>query len=280
MPDEFGVENVSVPFCNAALLIVSAAGFCMLAITVYSILVVRLKTADEIEDRTYDDTLKRADIASLNRAERRARAKAIMKEQRRVEFAAAANDEQQQEDTIHIPAQTRKERQKAAKATEKHERKLCEEQRAEQQRQAREQALAKRLAREQEQASRVHDEQKSKRAEKEARELEDVKERTVFFSTSACSETIQAFQDEAMQSRAIRIADISERFQVTDDAVLERIHALVKRGQLTGVIDQGHFISFSHEELQEVAVAIAKKGEASMEDIINLCKPILLKESC
>lgn len=92
-------ESVSVGFSDRMLLVASAVGFVALAVTVYSILWTRLPTADGANDdgattaADYEERLVRANVATLNRAQRRARAKAIMKEQRRAVVIVAPADE-------------------------------------------------------------------------------------------------------------------------------------------------------------------------------------------
>ena len=76
------VPDIGVGFSDTALLVVSVLGFVMLTVTVYSIIMLRLQSRDEFEqneqnEMDYDTKLEHADIASLNRAQRRARAKAI-----------------------------------------------------------------------------------------------------------------------------------------------------------------------------------------------------------
>lgn len=80
--------EVGIGASDSLLLIVSGIGFCFLAWTVYSIILTKLKTAKEFDDEQdevgYEERLAQADVASLNRAQRRARARHIMRQQRRV----------------------------------------------------------------------------------------------------------------------------------------------------------------------------------------------------
>jgi DDRGK domain len=159
---------MSVGVSDAILIAVSVVGFGFLTATMYRILWLRSKEHDEqpIEHAAlhYDDdqALIAADVATLNRAQRRARAKAIMKQQRRVAVAVAApavadqaqlveDDRDDNENNAAAPDNqlrqrrrggggvvnaataiatgSRKERQEAAKAQERWERQLCAEQR-------------------------------------------------------------------------------------------------------------------------------------------------------
>ena len=84
-------SEASVPLSDKALLAVSVAGFVVLATTVYFVLIRPSKSADELDDGdggggiNYDEALDHADVRTLNRAQRRARARNRMKKNRRVE---------------------------------------------------------------------------------------------------------------------------------------------------------------------------------------------------
>jgi hypothetical protein len=106
------IDSIGVGFSDAALLVVSIIGFCCLAVTIYSIVILRLQTREEFQKQllrdentgealSYEERLARADVATLSRAERRARARTIMKQKRRVTPAAqqpAAQQEQQHQE--------------------------------------------------------------------------------------------------------------------------------------------------------------------------------------
>ena len=106
------IDSIGVGFSDAALLVVSIVGFCCLAVTIYSIVILRLQTREEFQKQllrdentgealSYEERLARADVATLSRAERRARARTIMKQKRRVTPAAqqpAAQQEQQHQE--------------------------------------------------------------------------------------------------------------------------------------------------------------------------------------
>ena len=91
--DPFDAENyddeakVGVGFSDRTLLFVSVMGFGFITVVVYIMIVSRTKSADELDEYEgnvdYEEALLRADVANLNRAQRRARAKALMKRQRR-----------------------------------------------------------------------------------------------------------------------------------------------------------------------------------------------------
>ena len=80
---------------DKTILIISVIGFGVMTLVVYVLIVSRSKSADELDGDhdggrggadgidTYEEELLRADVATLNRAQRRLRAKALMKRQRR-----------------------------------------------------------------------------------------------------------------------------------------------------------------------------------------------------
>jgi DDRGK domain len=88
-------DSIGVGFSDGLLLVVSVIGFVFLAVTVYSIVILRLQTSEDFqkhqeeETLNYEERLARADVATLTRAQRRARARTIMKQKRRITPAAA-----------------------------------------------------------------------------------------------------------------------------------------------------------------------------------------------
>jgi hypothetical protein len=86
----------SVGASDSLLLIVSGFGFLFLAWTVYWIIITKVKSARELQaewggqELGYDAQLAHADVLTLNRAQRRARARHIMKQQRRMGPPGAA----------------------------------------------------------------------------------------------------------------------------------------------------------------------------------------------
>lgn len=165
--------EIGVGFSDAAILVVSLLGFCFLASTIYSLILLKVqsrKEFDQAEEREldYDELLDRADVATLSRAQRRARAKNIMKRQRRVVAQPLDTGGNEQEDAHeqHLeeddepPAHTsltatRKERQKVAKMAELKERKLFDERRRQLQLDAQETATKEKKERERLEAERV-----------------------------------------------------------------------------------------------------------------------------
>ena len=238
-------NNMSIGASDAVLLAVSFAGFCMLAWSMYSIVLAKLKTAEELrqeaEEReiSYDERLAKADVSTLNRAQRRARAKHIMKQQRRLAGADGEmiddplhqeqqlvapqqqQQHQQQQHDEHVPAfhgdshhantqhlLSRKERQKAAKQVELQERKLLEEDRRNEQKKAQEAAKARRKTKELHKTLQMERERKERREQQEADELANYRAWKIFLENE---KSIRNNHDEngdgQNQSNAITVQD-------------------------------------------------------------------------
>jgi len=134
---------------NKTILILCTIGFASLGIVVYFLILRHAPATDDAEHdlQNYDEFLDKTDVAMLSRAERRARAKLRMKKARRAAVPAGRGGDDVDDDGVprqHGPNEdenelfgglrentaanlTRKERQKAAKALEKEERKMATE---------------------------------------------------------------------------------------------------------------------------------------------------------
>ena len=235
-------NNMSIGASDAVLLCVSFAGFCMLAWSMYSIVLAKLKTAEELrqeaEEReiSYDERLAKADVSTLNRAQRRARARHIMKQQRRLagadgemiddplhqEQQLVLQQQQQQQQQHHdenVPAfhgdfhhantqhlLSRKERQKAAKQVELQERKLLEEDRRNEQKKAQEAAKARRKAKELYKTLQTEREKKERRKQQEADEVANYRAWKIFLETErSISNNNNESGDGDSQSNAITV---------------------------------------------------------------------------
>ncbi len=221
--------EISVGASDSLLLIVSGFGFLFLAWTVYSIIITKVKSAGELQaeweehELGYGEQLAQADVSTLNRAQRRARARHIMKQQRRVgqpgaaatpdaagEAGEGADDDgraqmmvaaelQQpvpppenamppfQDDTYHqgsLRHLSRKDRQKAAKQIEREERRLLEEVRRKEQIEAQESAQRKRRERERLLSMQAEEDRKGRKAQRDAAEWERFQAWRIFLSSS------------------------------------------------------------------------------------------------
>ena len=268
--------NLSIGFSDAAILIVSLLGFCLLASTIYSLVLSKVQSREEFdkaEEQTlnYDDQLVRADVAKLNRAQRRARAQYIMKRQRRI--APIVNEEQdaaaQPEHDEHSSHLSRKEREKAAKAAEREERKLFEEQRRKLQLDAQEAARKEKRERERLEARRVEEEKRLRLQVNEAREKTKLEQYNTFMVSrdEESRMSVRDFCAYVEQHKVVSIDDLAERFQRSSGQVLERIKELVDTCRLTGVLDGDRFIHISADEMTRMATFITKQKQMTVRDI-------------
>ena len=271
--------DISVGASDTLLLTVSFAGFCVLAWSVYSIVLTKLKTARELQDEAeeqeipYDERLAQADVSTLNRAQRRARARHIMKQQRRVTPAATNNhqqvhpmeadggnegqqhllleQQQQQEhdegippfqdDSYHATTQhllSRKERQKAAKQVELQQRRLLEEDRRKEQRKAQEAAISKRKEKERTKAIRVEHGRKEREEQRQADELTRYRAWKMFLENENTSITVQEWILELKDNRVTYLRDLADRFLVSESTVHDRIQELLDTSRVSGVLEK------------------------------------------
>ena len=190
------VPDVSVGFSDSVLLIVSIIGSIFLAYTVHSIVYTKLKSAEEIEEEelTYDEQLIHADVSTLNRAQRRARARQIMKQQRRITPAATLADvddnnmieDENPFEPITAAHLSRKERQKAAKSAEKEERKLFEDERRREQQEAQKIAQKEKQERETRMMQQAEADRKARQERREAEEKAAYQKWKTFLSSPNC----------------------------------------------------------------------------------------------
>lgn len=274
--------ETGVGFSDAVLLAVSLLGFVMLAVTLYSLILSRLQSAEELDDgeegMDYDEKLDRADVATLNRAQRRARAKNRMKKQRRIAPAPEANDQNgterdQEEDTRQVLEETRhlsrKERQKAAKAAEREERRLYEDQRREMQRQKTEDAQRDRKEREQQEAKRAEEERLLREQEKKSKEQAEYDSWNTFLAISdGKSVSVQQFLSTLKTEKVLLIDEYADKVHVRSQHVIDRIRALQSSNRVTGVFDgRGRFIYITAHEMDAVASLIRDRGRATLKEL-------------
>ena len=270
--------NLSVGFSDVAILIVSLLGFCLLASTIYSLILLKVQSRQEFDKAeeqklNYDDQLVRADVATLNRAQRRARAQYIMKRQRRIAIAPIDNEEQdaaaQPEQEEHLPHLSRKEREKAAKAAGREERKLFEEQRRQLQLDAQEAAKKEKRERERLEAKRIKEEKELRLQVKEACEKTKLEHYNTFLVSRDDKRrmSVRDFCVYLEQHKVVSIDDLADRFQRPSRQVLERIKELVNTCRLTGVFDGDRFIHISSDEMTRVATFMTKQQQVTIQHV-------------
>jgi hypothetical protein len=291
MPSDgiFGnVPDISVGFSDVALLIVSGIGFIVLAVTAYSIVITRLKSTKEIEeeeeDLNYEDRLANADVSTLNRAQRRARANYLMKQKRKVQTGVpgAENEdgepqvEEEDDDQDSLRHLSREERKKAAKVAEKEERRLNEEERSRQQREAQEAAQQEKRERLKQEAARAEEERRLRLEKKEAQELEAYDQWKTFLQSEDLSLSVLEWIKELQKNRTVRVDDIAERFDVLSSEVTMRIQELLDSARVTGVLESdGRFVYISQEELLSISSVIQGKEKISLQQTSDAISSIV-----
>jgi len=272
-PFESGA-SIGVGFSNTALLAVSVCGFLFLAFTVYTMMLSRLKSDEELEaearaEMDHDEYLLRADVATLNRAERRARARAIAR-RRKAEGGELHGENR--------PA-SRKDRQKAVKAAEREERRLLEDARKTQQHVVQESLQKEKRQKEIENARRVDEEKLRRQTEKKTQEDELRQRWSTFLSSSKKTQTVDEFVVVLEQDGVVSIDSVAETFGVSPLAVKCRIDQLIQEKRVIGVFEaDGRFVYFREAEVQALMTAMRKEGELSDSAIADLWNTMCGKE--
>ena len=274
--------EISVSLSDSVLLLVSSIGFVILATTIYSIIITRLKTAQEIEDDKeeidYDEKLASADVSTLNRAQRRARARHIMKQQRRIAPAPAhANGEENGPDDGDVEDEqieyqqprplSRKERQKAAKAAEKEERRLFEADRRRQQIANQEEAQRNKKQRERVLAEQTNEDRRKRLELKNSRELEYYRRWSTFLSSDDGSKmmSVKEWIDMLEENRVFRADVFALEFSISTGKVVNRIRQLLKSGRVTGFLESDiRFIYVTQREMFALAKFVKEQKEVSL----------------
>ena len=280
--------DISVGFSDSTLLTASITGFCLLAATVYWVVVRRTKTRQEVEQDgddadpgVYERRLRESDVSNLTRAQRRARAHMIMKEQRRATGAAAneANEQDAQNaNTTGQQQQSRKQRQRLAKEAELKERRVLQEERQKQQLEAQKQAARERDERAKLQAQQAaHEKQVRQEQKAQEKEQEELAWET-FLSSGSERLTVQEWVNSLQQQPSpcrIPLTPLSERFGVPLKDLESRIDELVRECRVAGVLEGSHFIYFTDNDLKSIAARIEKAGAVSLSQIALMCNEML-----
>lgn len=303
VPDPPPQGETSVALSDKTLLAVSLAGFVVLATTVYILVIRPSLTAEEIDERegihNYDDELDHADVRTLNRAQRRARARNRMKRNRRVDprapgqlhqhhdeldegadeaddGAAAAHHQLLDvvdEDAAAVPDGndspqqhlSRKERARLAKAKEREERKLFEKERQEQRRKAEAAAAFERREREKEREALAQEERRRREAEAHDRDLTEHREWVLVFleSRNNAEAKVKEFICKAKSKKIWPVEDISREYGVSSDLVEVRLRQLLADDRMFGVVSNGNFIYLEPDDMKKIAESIKRNGRTS-----------------
>jgi hypothetical protein len=277
--------DFSVGVSDTVLLLVSGAGFVFLAVTVYSIVLAKLKSSEEIEEeeKDYDANLANADVSTLNRAQRRARARHIMKQQRRITPAGGAlgengdiddNNQVQENDASHL---SRKDRQKAAKSAEKEERRLYENERQQQQQEAQKLAQQEKKERGRLMTEKTDEERQARYEQRMAEEMADYEKWRTFLASPDGSNVlaVKEWIAELQKSRLVYVKKLAERFDISRETVKERIQHMLASSRVTGIQDGDRFIYLSMQEMTDVASFLQARDKTSLEQIVEKIEEII-----
>lgn len=280
--------DISVGASDTALLVVSFGGFFFLAFTVYSIVLTKLKSRQEIEEEeqelNYEERLVAADVSTLNRAQRRARARHIMKQQRRITPINSTENGEENNDVNHENGRanemhhlSRRERQRNAKAAEKEERRLFEEERRKQQEEA--QRIAKREKKERERLlnERAELERKARQEQRVAEEAAAYETWKIFLSSpdGRTVLSVKEFKEELKENRICQLTELAKRFSIQQQEVASRIDELIASMRLTGIHEGGTFTFISMEEMKLLSSWIQTRDVTSLTEIKNKIDEII-----
>lgn len=271
--------DISVGASDKVLLLVSGAGFVFLAVTIYSILLTKLKSSKEIDeeekDLNYDEKLANADVSTLNRAQRRARARHIMKQQRRIAPAVPlqmgnGNFDDNAEVAENENSQlSRKERQKAAKAAEKEERRLYENERRKQQEQAQRLAQAEKKERQKRMLEKEDEERQARCEQRVADETKEYESWRTFLVSEDRSNllTVNEWIAELRESRLVYVNEMAGRFGLPRDQVESRIQHMLDSSRLMGILAGDRFIYVSTQEMNDIASFLQSRDKTTVKQV-------------
>ncbi len=316
-----------IALSDRAVIIISTIGFASLGIALYVLILRRGGDDDGLDDDRegvrrrrgergqgnvddYGEILAQSDVATLNRAQRRARAKFRMKKARRAaapnqqfveDVEGAADDaalggdvqrvEWPQDDARDdAPQLTRKERQKAAKAIEKEERKqYAEEARLRREKESQSRMISAVKAGK-ESNSNEKDYLRSNKKKFDLDQMFPIKENEedplseYLFWESIMSNlknhvdssnyedrmmeleprkmTIHAFLQKLQNHKCIPIASLAHEFGITIPEVLKELQKLNLRYGIVGLHDgEGRFVYISKKMIEEAILSAKREGK-------------------
>jgi DDRGK domain len=275
---------------------ISIVGFTTLVYFLHSIVLARGGNVDGDDDDglSENERLVRADVTTLNRAQRRARAKAIMKDQRRAQQPPTptngehANDRDENVndnvavvETNRIPRLTRKEREQHAKVAEKEERRRFQEQREGEQKQALLEAQHKKKERMLAATQRQLDDEQQKASEGTAR-IERERNLWYTFISSFLGNnlplmTVSEFLDKCQTDRIVDVETIATTYGVTPGYVVDRIATLMSQGRIAGFFQENRFVYVSDDELRSIASVTRERRSVSLEQFTTICQQIIVE---
>lgn len=299
--------KLSIGASDSVLVIISLIGFFSLALIIFFIILTKVKTARELReeaekhDTSYDERLAQADVSTLSRSQRRARARYIMKQQRRanhnivhpIEEDGDEHQQQQQnllleqqhhdedippfqEDSHHATIHntlSRKERQKAAKQIELQERKMYEQKRRKEQQETLNAAKSKKREKERMVAIQAERDRKERQEQRQANELAKYCAWKTLFVENTESITVQEWIHEMKQNRIVKLQDLAIRFGVSQDRIRERIENLITSFRISGILlepddknEQNRFIYLSSEDMIRLALFVKAQAKITSKE--------------
>jgi hypothetical protein len=267
-------------FSSATLLLLSLSG---LTVVFVGLLIISLKapnkSADDEEDESafnYDQALQDADVSTLTRSQRRARAKLLMKKNRRItkpetqpdldeNGQPVLNNEEHVDETVDADEKklTRKQRQLAAKKLERAERKMNEDQIRihnkilDEERKIREAALLNKSI-------------QAANEKKEKRENDFVAWKYMFpesdFETKV---TVKEFVEELEIDPVISLEETADEFSTTVPNLIRRLKELEDDGRIRhGILnaEDDEYIFINEECMKRLVKHIKEKGKVHLDD--------------
>ena len=261
-------STTEVGFSDSLLLSVSLAGFAALIYFIYSIILSKLKTTEELEeeeahDLDFEERLVRSDPSKLGRTERRARARFIAKRALRESSSSAPaapptnlHDinpvERSQGPTASLIS--RKERVKLVKETEMRERHAME------------------MERKRQQQLRLEKDQRLKKEKEASKEMQKQQERLrvehqrkieweTFLSSRTKTISVEDWTKGVQNFPRIDMDKVAREFRLPFRLVQERIRQLIKEERLRGVILGDEFIPLSEKLLKLLGEKVHEQNQ-------------------
>ena len=279
------INSISgIAISNKSILILSTIGFGILGLVLFYILrrlTDQQTNQDDNEERDYGEILNDSDVATLNRAQRRARAKYRMKNARRVAQPVQVNNngEDGEEDENHnqdnVPQVnnnlSRKERQRVAKKKEREERKVSAEEarkwREKNQSKPAKKTIDKDIMPEESKVLAVEDVFPQRAnvndvlSEYMFREyiVKNIKQmdisnedKMISVANQIPKMTIHEFIERLKQNGSISISSLADEFNITEQECLDQLEVINKQHGIIGVVDsKGCFVYVSMEMIKE-----------------------------
>ena len=298
-----GESDPTGGFSNITILIVALTGLTSVFIVLLILCLKSPQTVEEGEEMNYEQALQEANVSTLTRSQRRARAKLLMKKNRRlvnhtmntgaggdgdqpphlqnrdadadVGMDPDGDREENIRDGPHAalafnPAPklllTRKQRQKAAKELERSERKANEEQ-----------IRIQKLYQEEERQIRAAIQMDKKiQAEIDKKEqLEDQFRNWKYMFPESDLDTrvtVKEFVEELQENPVISLEETAEEFSVSINDLIRRLKELEADGRIChGIInsDNDEYIFINEQRMEQVATYVHEIGCASLDDIAS-----------